>query len=52
MQVALRSNDQSQLNQSFRNLKACYRFMGILMIICLCIWGLGIIFAIIGAAFR
>ena len=52
MQVALRSNDQSQLNQSFRNLKAGYRFLGILMIIGLCIWGLGIIFAIIGAAFR
>ncbi|MBN8852588.1 MAG: hypothetical protein BGO55_02425 [Sphingobacteriales bacterium 50-39] len=52
MQVALASNDQAQLNQSFRNLKACYRFLGILMVICLSLWGLGIIFAIIGAAFR
>ena len=52
MQVALASNDQAQLNQSFRNLKSCYRFLGILMVICLCLWGLGIIFAVIGAAFR
>jgi hypothetical protein len=52
MQVALASNDQAQLNQSFRNLKACYRFLGILMVIGLCFWGLAIIFMIIAAAFR
>ena len=52
MQVALASNDQAQLNQSFRNLKACYRFLGILMVIGLCFWGLGLIFVVIGAAFR
>jgi hypothetical protein len=52
MQVAIRGNDQQQLNESFRNLKACYRFVGILMIIGLCVWGLFIILAIIGAAFR
>jgi hypothetical protein len=52
MQVALAGNDQAQLNQSFKNLKACYRFLGILMVIGLCLWGLGIIFAIVGAAFR
>jgi len=52
MQVALRSNDQEFLNQSFKNLKSCYRFFGILAIICLGLWTLGIIFAIIGMASR
>ena len=52
MQDALRNNDQNLLNQSFRNLKACYRFLGILMVIGLCFWGLMIIFFIVGAAFR
>ncbi len=52
MQLALRNNDQVQLNQSFRNLKSCYRFLGILMIIYLCLLALGLIFGAIGAAFR
>ena len=52
MQIALASNDQTQLNQSFKNLKSCYRFLGILMVIGLCFWGLMIIFFVIGAAFR
>jgi hypothetical protein len=52
MQVALRSNDQVQLNTSFRNLKSCYKFMGILLIITLAFYGLAFIFMIIGAAFR
>jgi len=52
MQVALRSNDQSQLNLAFKNLKSCYRFVGILTIIWLCLVGLGVIFSIIGLAFR
>jgi len=52
MQIALRNNDQAQLNQSFKNLKSCYRFMGILMIIWLCFVALGLIFSVIGAAFR
>jgi len=33
MQKALRTNDQEQLISSFRSLKSCYRFMGILAII-------------------
>jgi hypothetical protein len=52
MQTALRSNDQEQLNQSFKNLKACYRFVGVLMIIYLGFIALAIIFGIIGAAFH
>jgi Family of unknown function (DUF5362) len=49
MQVALRANQQEALNTSFRNLKSCFKFMGILMIIGLCFWVLAIIIAI-GAA--
>ena len=52
MQLAIRSNDQGQLNQSFKNLKSCFRFLGILTIIVLGLWGLGIIIAIIGSVFR
>jgi hypothetical protein len=47
-QVALRSNDQEQLNLSLKNLKATFRFMGILTIIGLCFALLGIIVVIIG----
>ncbi|MFI5154286.1 MAG: DUF5362 family protein [Chitinophagales bacterium] len=33
MQVALRSNDQQQLSESFRNLRSYYKYLGILVII-------------------
>ncbi|MBC7848410.1 MAG: hypothetical protein H7Y31_01675, partial [Chitinophagaceae bacterium] len=33
MQRALRQNDQISLTDSFRNLKSCYKYMGILFII-------------------
>lgn len=49
MQVALRSNQQDSLNTAFRNLKSCFKFMGILMIIVLAFWVLAIIVGI-GAA--
>ena len=52
MQTALRANDQDQLNLSFRNLKSCYRFMGILMIIALSFIVLACLFAVIGLATR
>jgi Family of unknown function (DUF5362) len=51
MLVALRSNDQEQLSNSFRNLKSCFRFIGIFMVIILGFWVLGIVFAMIGMAF-
>lgn len=53
-QVALRGNDQEQLNQSLKNLKAMLRYMGILTIIWLCFVLLGFIVAIItaGSAMR
>ena len=40
MQVALRNNDQETLNSSFENLKSCFKFMGILMIVILAIYAL------------
>jgi uncharacterized BrkB/YihY/UPF0761 family membrane protein len=50
MQAALRNNDQQNLANSFRNLKACYRFVGILMIILLSFYAIALIIGIIGAA--
>ena len=47
---AIATNEQHVMNASFQNLKAMFRFMGILMIIVLVIWGLGILTAIAGAA--
>jgi hypothetical protein len=43
MQVALRDNDQEQLNKSFKNMRSFYRFVGVLMIICLCFWALALL---------
>jgi len=53
MQVALRSNDQDQLGLAFKNLKSCFRFIGILTVITLSLCVLGFILGVIGAtAFR
>ncbi len=52
MQVALRTNDQEQLSQSFRNLKSCYKFMGILMIVVLGFYALALLIGIFSAGFR
>lgn len=49
MQHALRGNDQEQLIRSFRNLKACYRFMGILTIIYIAMMILLVLFNLFGA---
>lgn len=46
MQLALRSNQQDVLNTSFRNLKSCFKFMGILTIVLLSFWVLLIIFSV------
>lgn len=50
MRTALTANDQQALNISFQNLKACFRFVGILTIIALVFMAIAIIFGIIGAA--
>lgn len=49
MQAALRANQQDSLTVAFRNLKSCFKFLGILMIIGLCFWILAIIIGV-GAA--
>ena len=50
MKTALASNDQETLNTSFQNLKATFRFVGILLLIGLCFWALATIVTILGAA--
>ncbi|MGZ8558599.1 MAG: DUF5362 family protein [Chitinophagaceae bacterium] len=47
MKNALASNDQAMLNTSFQNLKAAFRFVGILMIIGLCFWVLAMIVSLL-----
>lgn len=48
-QDALRSNDQSSLTEGFKNLKSCFRFMGILTIVILGFYALAFVIGI-GAA--
>ncbi|HEY6901451.1 MAG TPA: hypothetical protein VI233_12440, partial [Puia sp.] len=43
MQIALRDNDQEQMVRSFRNIRAFFRFVGMLMIIALCFWAIGLL---------
>jgi Family of unknown function (DUF5362) len=47
MQVALRRNDQQELNNSFANLKSCFRFMGILTIVVIALYIVGIFFVVL-----
>ncbi len=50
MQTALRSNDQQTLLKSFRNLKSCYKFLGILTLVILILWVLAFVFGSLGSA--
>ena len=50
MQAALRNNDQITLNTSFRNLKACFKFWGILFLIVLCFLGIVVVVAVVGSS--
>lgn len=50
-QAAIKSNDQPKLQSSIKNLKACFRFMGILMIIGLAFYVLAFLGSLAGAAF-
>lgn len=50
MQAALQSNDQDQLNTSFKNMRAFYRFVGVMMIIALGFFLLGILGMVIVSA--
>ena len=38
MRLALKNNDQEQLNSSFRNMRSFYRFVGVMMIVCMGLW--------------
>lgn len=51
MKVALAGNDQQALHISVQNLKMSFRFVGIITIIILALYALGIVFGIAGAAF-
>jgi hypothetical protein len=50
MQVALRNSDQQQLTESFKNLKSCFKFIGILTLIMIGIYVLIFMFGIIAGA--
>jgi len=50
MQTALRNNDQVSLTSSFGNLKSCFKFVGILTIVVLCMYALLFIGGIIYSA--
>jgi len=50
MQTALRNNDQASLTTSFGNLKSCFKFVGILTIVVLCLYALLFIGGILYAA--
>jgi len=48
--TALNTNNQQALNTAFQNLKACFRFIGILTIIGLVFMAIGLIFGVMSAA--
>jgi preprotein translocase subunit SecG len=50
MKMALASNDQEVLNGSFQNLKATFRYLGIITIILLAFMVLGLLVIILGVA--
>lgn len=45
-QAALRSTEQHSLNNSFKNLKSCFRFMGIFTIVMLCLYAIIFVIAL------
>lgn len=49
MQNALRDNDQVKLTSSFKNMRAFFRYVGVLMIISLCFWLLFVLALILQA---
>lgn len=53
MKKALNSNSQDDLDLSFQNLKSMFKYVGIITIICLALYALGLIIALFAsAAFR
>jgi len=52
MKTALLSNDQDVLNSSFQNLKKTFRYIGVLSIIVLSFWVIGMLIALANTAGR
>jgi heme/copper-type cytochrome/quinol oxidase subunit 2 len=52
MKTALLSNDQDVLNSSFQNLKKTFRYIGVLSIIVLAFWVVGMLIALANTAGR
>lgn len=50
MKIALYSNDQEALNNSFLNIKRYFRYVGVITIIVLAFYGLAILFLLLGAS--
>lgn len=50
MQTAINSQDQLFLQDSLSNLKAHYKFIGILMLVVIGLYAIGILFALLGGA--
>jgi hypothetical protein len=48
--TAVAGNDQAALNASFQNLKACFRYVGIITLVVLAIYALVILFTLITMA--
>lgn len=48
--TAVAGNDQAALNASFHNLKACFRYVGIITLVILAIYALAILFTLITMA--
>lgn len=49
MKIALVGNDQTQLTESFKNLKVMFRYVGVIMIIILSIYGLALIIGVLSS---
>jgi hypothetical protein len=52
MQLALRNNDQINLNDSLKNLKSNFKYVGILTIVMLSLYAIGLLVVVIIAATR
>lgn len=52
MKIALNSNAQDQLNLSFQNLRSLFKYVGIITIITLALYGLALVIAVLGLAAR
>ena len=50
MKAALNANEQDRLNAAFQNLKSLFRYVGIITIIILAIYGLVLVIALLGIA--